>query len=45
MSYTMKCGCEFDAYVTISWDCDCCGREYDIEEAEIVHACSDHGGY
>ena len=41
--YEMVCGCEFTAYVRV-WSCECCGTDYELEDAEITQACETHGG-
>ena len=43
-SFTLACGCEAYAYVSVSYDCECCGTDYEIDEAEITQACDTHGG-
>lgn len=42
--YTLNCGCEFDAIVYLSMNCDCCGQSFDIDDAYITKACESHGG-
>ena len=44
MYFTLNCGCECDGYVYVSMDCECCGTDYDIENAYIRKACVEHGG-
>lgn len=42
MYFTLNCGCVCDGCVYVTFDCECCGRDYEIEDAHIITPCDTH---